>query len=272
MYTTFEKNFEASRIKGRPLSTLEFDKIREKLLANAKTPFGKSVCRDLFPSSDFDRVKSDLNRTDEAFQYIQREGSISFSGISDITSSVSYALNGGVLSMQELLDVASFFRAVNRLERLAKETHLKEGVFADYFASLKSDMVAEKDISFCINTPEEMNDRASDTLYDLRRHIRTAQSHIRQLLEKIIRNHPEALQEQLVTIRNDRYVVPVKSERRSEIPELYMICLRADRPFLSNHWVLWKRIIKLPNGLLLKNKRLSAFFRDCPVSSRHRLT
>ncbi|HHT77370.1 MAG TPA: endonuclease MutS2 [Clostridiaceae bacterium] len=218
MYTTFEKNFEASRIKGRPLSTLEFDKIREKLLANAKTPFGKSVCRDLFPSSDFDRVKSDLNRTDEAFQYIQSEGSISFSGISDITSSVSYALNGGVLSMQELLDVASFFRAVNRLERLAKETHLKEGVFADYFASLKSDMVAEKDISFCINTPEEMNDRASDTLYDLRRHIRTAQSHIRQLLEKIIRNHPEALQEQLVTIRNDRYVVPVKSERRSEIP------------------------------------------------------
>ncbi|NLT11490.1 MAG: endonuclease MutS2 [Clostridiaceae bacterium] len=218
MHTTFEEKSEAARIKGRPILTLEFDKIRDKLEANAKTPFGKIICRDLYPSSDFEQVSGDLLQTEEAFQYYMREGSISFSGFSDIRSSVSYALNGGVLSMKELLDVAAFFRAVNRLERLAKETKIGEGAFSGYFQALESDMAAEKDISFCINTADEMNDRASDTLYDLRRQIRTAQGHIRQLLEKIIRNHPDALQEQLVTIKNDRYVVPVKSERRSEIP------------------------------------------------------
>lgn len=218
MYTSFEEDTESRRIKGKELKTLEFDKIRERLTSLAKSAYGRELCESLYPSGDFDEVKVRCVETRDTLQFFELFGQVPLSGLCDIRSAVMYAESGGTLSMKDLLDTACFLRAVDRICTMNTGKNPPESVLLDRVRLLTPDRALEKDISFCIISEEEMNDRASDELYHLRKKIRDAQSGIREILERIIRKNPNALQEQLVTIRDDRYVVPVKSEKRAEIP------------------------------------------------------
>lgn len=217
MYSSFEDKLNEKMIKGRVLSVLEYDLIIKQLKDQARTPFGQVLCEQLLPCADFDTVSFRIQQTTDAYQYIQEHGTLPLSGVSDIQSSIAYAESGGVLSMQELLYVAAFFRVVDRMLRHAEKSASSDDAFLSQIYQLTDQTGLEKDISFCIVSDEEMNDRASPELYSLRQKIRQAQTHIREVLEKIIRSTPNALQEQLVTIRNDRYVVPVRAEKKNEI-------------------------------------------------------
>ncbi len=218
MYTSFEDEIEKKRIKGKELKTLEFDKIRERLTSYAKSAYGREICEGLYPSGDFDEVSVRCAETQDTLRFFELFGQIPLSGLCDIRGAVSYADNGGTLSMKDLLDTACFLRAVARICAINVGQNPPANVFLDRVHLLVPNHALEKDISFCIISEEEMNDRASDELYHLRKKIRDAQAGIREILEKIIRKNPNALQEQLVTLRDDRYVVPVKAEKRSEIP------------------------------------------------------
>ncbi|NLW89184.1 MAG: endonuclease MutS2 [Clostridiaceae bacterium] len=218
MYTSFEKAAQDARITGKVLETLEFNKIKSRLTSMAGSPFGRTVCEKLFPSSDFDSVSEFLKETRDTVEYFDREGQVTVSGINDIRDALDYACSGGTLSMKDLLDTAAFLRSVFRISKALQKADIDNNAFCERIRMLVPDNELETEISFCILSEEEMNDRASDELYSIRRKIRDAQSGIRETLDKLIRNHSSSLQEQLVTLRNDRYVVPVRAEKRGDIP------------------------------------------------------
>ncbi len=220
MYTTFEEEKKKKLITGRSLTTLEFDKIRTLLSSHSRSIYGRELCEELLPCSDLITVETWQSETDSTVSYILREGQLPLSGLSDIRASLSLVGAQGTLSMQSLLSVACFARAVERIYAVAsknKDVDQNNALFSR-IRMLMPVSALEKEISFCIASEDEMNDRASDALYQIRRHIKDAQTSVRDILERIIRQHPTALQEQLVTLRGERYVVPVKSEKRSEIP------------------------------------------------------
>lgn len=219
MYTTFEEEDRKKLLEGRSLTTLEFDKIRTMLSSHARSIYGRELCEELLPCSDLHTVETWQMETDNTVTYIMREGQLPLSGLSDIRESLSLVGAQGTLSMKSLLGVACFLRAVDRIYAVyPKNKNVNEG--NGLFSRIRMLMPApalEKEISFSIASEDEMNDRASEILYQIRRRIKDAQASVRDILERIIRQHPTALQEQLVTLRGERYVVPVKSEKRSEI-------------------------------------------------------
>jgi len=219
MHTTFEQEEQKKLINGRSLSTLEFDKIRIMLSSHARSNYGREMCEGLLPCSDVKTVALWQKDTDETAVYIMREGQLPLSGLTDIREALAFVDAEGTLSMKSLLAVACFLRAVDRIKSIQSKNRdsQEDNSLYSRIRMLMSASSLEKEISFCIVSEEEMNDRASETLYQIRRKIRDAQANIREILEKIIRQHPTALQEQLVTLRGERYVVPVKSEKRSEI-------------------------------------------------------
>lgn len=219
-YTTFEEEEKRKQIKGRVLSVLEFDKIRNSLCECAKTPYGRKLAADLVPTTNYTVVKESLNDTEEAFTYINKYGPLPLNGFSDLSGVISYARAGGVLSMRQLLDVACFLRAVERLLGVISNEHadMNNTNLFNSIAALSPITNLEKNISACIVNEDEMNDRASDALYSIRREKKDLQQSIRVMLDKVIRNNEDILQESLITIRGDRYCVPVRVECKSRLP------------------------------------------------------
>jgi len=220
MYTTFEEEARKKLLEGRSLTTLEFDKIRTMLSAHARSVYGRELCEELLPCSDLHTVETWQKETDSTVTYILREGQLPLSGLWDIRESLSLVGAQGTLSMKSLLGIACFLRTVDRICAVhpkTKDIDEENGLFSRIRMLIPAPSL-EKEISFCIASDDEMNDRASEALYQIRRHIKDTQTSVRDILERIIRQHPTALQEQLVTMRGERYVVPVKSEKRSEIP------------------------------------------------------
>lgn len=220
MYTTFEEETKKQFLSGRSLVTLELDKVLRLLVSHAKSVYGRELCEQILPCTNIATVEQLQQETDDAVTYLQREGQLPLSGFSEIRDSIAFLRANGTLSMKSLLGIACFLRAVDRLKKVLpsdKNDFISNSLFAR-IRSLMQVSSLEKEISFCILSEDEMNDRASDKLYQIRRSIREAQSNIRDVLEQIIRSHPTALQEQLVTLRGERYVVPVKAEKRGEIP------------------------------------------------------
>ena len=220
MYTTFSEMAESQLVKGSALRVLEFDKIRERLIGTAKTVYGKEVSAELFPTSDLVTVEKWQQQTEDSLLVFSKKGYPPLSGLFDIRKSLSLVRAGGTLSLRNLLEIGSFLKTISQVKifSFSEDTEFAENVFCGMVQSLVVLEHIEKEIQRCILSEDEINERASEKLYSISRKIREKQSSVRVILDRIVRNRPEALQEQLVTIRNDRYVVPVKSEKRSEVP------------------------------------------------------
>ena len=221
-YTTFEENIRKSLIKGRVLDTLEFPKIRDELVSCARTPYGQVLCRDLCPSTDRELVSSALEDTCYAADYIRNFGTPPLSCGADITSRVSYAAAGGTLSMPDLLDIATFFECIKELREKGHNAR-ESGITSDalnYISKMESvtgndDLLA--DIRRCILGPEEMADNASSDLMSIRREKRDLARSIRVLLDRVISRNSEFLREDIITIREGRYCIPVISDFKGRI-------------------------------------------------------
>lgn len=219
-YSTFEEESRKRKIKGRVLQILEFDRIIEKLSTYTSTAYGLPVAQELVPTTDEDEVKRTLDETDEAFIYINKYGPLPLSGFPDVRHQLSYADAGGVMSMKELLDIAVFLESTDRLKKVVSGEHadLYETSLFKNIELLDKAGKLSTEIRACICNENEMNDRASDTLYRIRQEKKDVQQNIRVMLDRIIRTHEDSLQEALVTIRGDRYCVPVKAEFKNRIP------------------------------------------------------
>ncbi|MCL2820057.1 MAG: endonuclease MutS2 [Oscillospiraceae bacterium] len=207
----------------KSLRTLELPDILDKLAAEAVCASAKDAASTLRPFSDFNEIKSNLDETGAAKEMMILRHSPPFSGVKDVRDSIKRAGKGGMLNIRELLDVAGLLRASSssKTYRTQDKDTLKTAI--DYlFNSLYSNKALENKISSAIISEEEISDNASRELADIRRHIRIQNEKVRQTLNKIITSpaYSKALQEPIITMRNDRFVIPVKAEHKSTLPGL----------------------------------------------------
>ena len=211
---------ESRLIRGSAIENLAFDTVRGQLADRARTTYGRDLCEKLLPTGDLETAEKWQRETRDAFFCYTKKGAWPLSAMRDISSWISYAKADGVLKPGALLQVGSFLRGAEDLLRFGKtEDHaLEKNHVVLLCEQVQTDDFLAKEIDRCILSDDEVSERASDELFSICRKIKDKQNNIRIVLDRILRNHPDALQDQLITIRSDRYVVPVRSERRSEVP------------------------------------------------------
>lgn len=200
---------------------LELDAVLRLLAEQANSLEGKKACLAVVPTADHDDVKRLQEQTAAACGLIVQKGSPSFADVKDVGASLFRADRGGVLSAGELLKIAAFLRCARTVKNYA-ETDAVSSVLDPYFMELTANKYLEEKINTSILSEEEIADAASAELSDIRRHIRVQSSKIRESLQKVISSptYAKFLREPIITIRSDRFVVPVKSEYKSSVPGL----------------------------------------------------
>ena len=207
---------------NRHYKTLELDKMLDRLAGLTNLPDAKEMALALEPQTDIEKVRLLLQQTDDAVALSGRFGAPSFGGASNCAGILRRAEAGGCLSAGELLKIAYTLRII----RTVKEWHSRcasvETKLDGYFSGLISNKYLEEKITSAIISEEEISDKASNTLSDIRRKIRTASSKAREVLDKIVHSskYIKYLQDTIVTQRDGRYVVPVKAECRNNVPGL----------------------------------------------------
>ena len=207
----------------KSLKTLELPVILEMLAAEAVSATAKDRARTLAPSCDLHRVRYWLEETSAAKSMMTLKGSPPFSGVKDISGAVRRSEMGGTLNTKELLDVAGLLRAAAASVKYSADDKGETKTAIDHlFSSLRSNKYLESKISSAIIAEDELADSASRELSDIRRHMRIAGEKVRQTLNKIISSptYAKALQEPIITMKNDRYVVPVKAEQKNVVAGL----------------------------------------------------
>lgn len=201
------------------LKTLELDKIIARAAGYCVCAEARARMQALTPLTDPDEVRYALDQTDAVNTLLIKNGSPRFGGVEGVSGLAARAVKGGILSMGDLLEVASALRNFRTLTEWYGMSDHELLPVDDLFYALAPQPGLEKQISDSILSPEEMADTASATLHDLRRKIRATENSIRDRLEGLVRNSATSkyLQETIVSMRNGRYVVPVKSEYRGEV-------------------------------------------------------
>jgi DNA mismatch repair protein MutS2 len=205
-------------LDSKILTTLEYPKIIDKLTKHASTSLGKSIAEALQPETKLESVKALLQVTDEAYAADRLKGSAPFGGIVDIRPSLLRARIGGTLNPGELLDIASTARGGRRVKRHIESIHDEHPLpmLSTTASGLAEHKPLEDAILDCIDENGEVLDHASPELASIRRELRSGEGRIREKLENMIRSSSvqKMLQDTLITLRNDRYVIPVKQEYR----------------------------------------------------------
>ncbi|AZV44645.1 endonuclease MutS2 [Peribacillus asahii] len=204
----------------KALNTLEFTKIKEQLVSHCTSSIGKDKAVQLAPSTDFDEVVRWQEETDESAKVLRLKGNVPLGGIFDIRPHAKRAQIGGMLSPIELMEIASTIRAgrvLNRFFEEMAEQEIETVLLTEYIESLHPLIDLQQAITYAISEHGEVLDSASEQLRTLRNQLRTNESRVREKLESMIRssNASKMLSDAIVTIRNDRFVIPVKQEYRS---------------------------------------------------------
>ena len=209
-------------MKERTLRVLEFTRIRELLAEGALTPAGAEKCRALEPADELIAVQALQAETEEATVILQYTGGHPMIAFPDVKPALVVCEKGGSLSAGMLLNVAELLRA----SRAAQDALVTERENTPILrAKAEGLFVArniERDITDAIISEDEIADRASSELMNIRRHLRGAQDRIRDKLNQMIHSATlqKALQDPIITVRNNRYVLPVRAEFRSSVPGL----------------------------------------------------
>lgn len=202
--------------------TLELDKILEKLADECTCEDAKELALSLNPSNDLSEVELLLSQSEDAFSLLARFGAPSFSGLKNVNNPLHRAAAGGSLNPRELLNIAYCLRAMRTLEDWHGHCSGIKTNLDFFFEGIVVNKYLETKILSCIINEEEISDKASETLADIRRKIRAKESSIRDKLDSMIHSahYQQYLQEAIVTQRNGRFVVPVKAEHRGSVAGL----------------------------------------------------
>lgn len=206
----------------KALKTLEYIKIRDKLVSLALSPMGKGKCSSLMPLDDMGAITREQKETTEAVNMALKKGRLPLGGIKDIRPQLDRSLAGGVLGIDELMAVGEFLYVCRKVKNYSKQENKADvfPVLEDYFNVVKPITSVENEITRCIINEQEISDDASSGLRSVRREIRNANGSIRDKLNTIIYSaaYKTMLQDAVITIRNDRYCVPVRAEYQSSFP------------------------------------------------------
>lgn len=206
----------------RNFLALELDKVLKKLSQEACSERAKEKIINILPDSNIKNVNRLLDETLAAYTLSCRFGGPSFYGLKNVVESVKRASYGGVLTNLELLDIASCLAVMREVKDWRKQCEGIETCIDVWFNSINVNKYLEEKINNCIISEDEFSDTASKELYSIRRKIRGINEKIREKLDDMIKSSKfrKYLQEPIVTVRNDRFVIPVKAEYRSEISGL----------------------------------------------------
>ena len=205
----------------KSMETLELPRVLSLLADQAVTEEGKERARRLRPETDPAEVALRLKETTAAVNKMVLRGSPSFSGVKPVAGSLQRADMGGSLNTRELLDIAGVLAAARSAKEYGESDGEEKSPIDVLFHSLHPNRFLEDKITGSIVGDGELADSASPELASIRRHIRATESKVRDILQKIISSsQAKYLQESIITQRSGRYVVPVKSEFKNEIPGL----------------------------------------------------
>ena len=224
----------------KALKTLEYTKIITQLESHAASPLGKSLCRELSPSSDLEEIRTRQAQTTDAVNRVRLKGSVSFSGLREIGGSLKRLEIGSSLSIPELLSISSVLTVASRAKAYGRRDTESPPVFTPRFPGQKPPKQAEvaeyvpdsldplfqsiepltplnNEIKRCILSEDEIADEASPGLSRVRRSIKAAADRIHTQLNSILNSHRTYLQDAVITMRDGRYCLPVKAEYKNQV-------------------------------------------------------
>lgn len=203
----------------KALKVLEFNKIKEVIKAYAQTSAGKDLIDNLKPYDNIHEVKEHLKETEEALNLLIKKGAPPFEGVYDVREAIGRGAKGGDLMPAQLLRIANMLRCARRFKEYVgtKDGEEKFGVLEDLCEGIVPLRGLEEEILNIIIGEEEISDRASGTLYNIRKSLKEKNSSIKNKIGDILRSNAKYLQDNLYTMRGDRYVIPVKAEYKGAV-------------------------------------------------------
>lgn len=202
--------------------TLEYTKIKSLLSDYASSPKGKELCEALEPLSSLKLLSKEQTETSDALSRLWHSGSLSFSGTKDIGVSIKRLEVGSTLSQTELLDVSKILDTALRVKTFGRKEGDEERIdsLTEYFNSIEPLSPINNEIKRCIISEEELADDASSTLHSIRRNIRNTNDKIRSQLNSMVNSQTmrNNLRDFVITMRNGRYCLPVKSDCKGNVP------------------------------------------------------
>lgn len=208
-------------MNSKALNTLEYYKIIEQLTDFAGSLLGKELCKNLLPSSDIEEIRTMQEETSLALSRIYQKGSLSFSGITDIRGSLKRLEVGSILSPQELLRICKMLETANRVKAYSRKDTANEQPDAldALFDVIQPLTPLANEIRRCIPSEDEISDDASPALKSIRRAMAQMNDKVHAQLNSMVNGSARTyLQDAVVTMRNGRYCLPVKSEHRGQVP------------------------------------------------------
>ena len=203
-------------------TTLELDKVLLRLANEARCEDTRSLALNLEPAASFSETRRLMRYTNDAYVLSMRYGSPTIFGVKNITQAVKRADIGAVLTPRELLNIAEVLRNIRALCQWREYSKDEPTVLDDYFGQLSPNKYLEDKITGSILSEDEIADSASPALAEIRRKMRHCSQEARNQLEKMVRSpaYQKYLQENIITMRDSRFVVPVKTEFKNEVQGL----------------------------------------------------
>lgn len=209
-------------INEKYCKTLELDKILAELASFGCCAYAKERILAIKPYTNLNLVREELQKTNDAFELSAKFGTPSFFNIKNPNEPLKLAQAGGLLSLRNFLNLAEVLRQVRLLAEWFRQCENIANSLQELFGCLQPNSSLEKRIAAVIVNEEQIDDFASSDLADIRRKMRAKQAHAKQGIEKIIRSskYQKILQDSIVTMRDGRFVIPVKAEYKAEVPGL----------------------------------------------------
>ncbi len=207
---------------NRHYKALELDVILNMLANETACDDARDKALSLKPSYDFKEISKLLDQTEDAFSLIARYGAPSFNSLKNVNNPLQRAASGACLNQKELLEIAGTLRSMRTLDEWHNHCSGVKTSLDGYFDAIVVNKYLETKITSAIINEDEIADKASETLFEIRRKIKAKSASVREKLDSMIRSshYRKFLQEAIVTQRSGRFVVPVKSECRGEVPGL----------------------------------------------------
>lgn len=203
------------------LRTLEYTKIIDRLVSYATTDPGRKACRNLRPSIDPETIRADQANTTDALDRVRMKGTLSFSGLRDLTASMKRLEIGGSLGIVEILNVGSVLNVARRARNYGareKSREIPDDSLDEMFRELDPIDALADEIRRCILDEDTIADEASPGLAKVRREMRQIDGKVHSQLNEILNRNRSMLQDGIITMREGRYCLPVKAEYKSQIP------------------------------------------------------
>lgn len=205
----------------KALSTLEYDKIKEMLVSHASSPLGKIRCEDLLPSDSIAEIEHQQEQTQDALTRLFQKGNLSFGNVKDVRGSLKRLEIGSTLGITELLQICGLLENTSRVKsygRRERDNGQRDSL-DDLFDSLEPLPQLSGEIRRCILSEEEISDDASSALKQIRRSMKITGEKVHTQLAGMVNGSARSyLQDAVITMRNGRYCIPVKSEYKSQVP------------------------------------------------------